>query len=183
MKKLLLALSIIPSLCFAHNIKLNQTLPYIEIKNHGEVLLKNEEIVYKKWHVNQLKDKVRVIQAIAGRSTAKEMNAPLMAAITAQNFNKNDYQTTTIINQDDAMWGTSGFVKSSAEESKKTFSWASLVLDENGVAAKKWQLKPENSLIVVLDKASNVLFVHEGALSEDKIDEVISIIKNQTNAS
>ena len=81
------------------------------------------------------------------------------------------------------MWGTSGFVKSSAEESKKSFNWASLVLGENGIAAKKWQLKAKSSLIVVLGKASNVLFVHEGALSVGETDVVILNIKNQIKAS
>ena len=119
-----------------------------------------------------------MIQAIAGRSASKEMNAPFMKSITAQKFDTKDYQTTTIINQDDAMWGSGGFVKSSAQDSKKEFSWSSLVLDENGVAAKAWQLKKENSIIIIVDKSSKVIFVHEGALSKDEIKYAISTIKN-----
>ena len=41
--------------------------------------------------------KVRVIQAIAGRSSAKELNAPMMTAITAAKFPEDSYQTTSII--------------------------------------------------------------------------------------
>lgn len=178
MKKILLALCFTPSICFAHNIKLNHALPQVDVKSHGELLLKDNGVVYEKWHTKQLQGKVRVIQAIAGRSASKEMNMPLMKAITAHNFSVKDYQTTTIINQDDAMWGTGSFVKSSAEDSKKEFSWSSLVLDKNGTASEAWQLKQENSIIIVLDKSAKVVFVHEGALSAEKIKSVISIIKN-----
>jgi YtfJ family uncharacterized protein len=178
MKKLLLALCCVPSLCFAHNIKINHELPKITINSHGELLLKDNDVVYEKWNTQQLKGKVRVIQAIAGRSASKEMNAPLMKAITAQNFDVKDYQTTTIINQDDAMWGTGGFVKSSAEDSKKEFSWSSLVLDEDGTAAKVWQLKQENSMIIIVDKSSKVIYVNEGVLSTNEIKHAISTIKN-----
>jgi len=178
MKKLLLALCCVPILCFAHNIKLNHELPKITINSHGELLLKDNDVLYEKWNTKQLRGKVRVIQAIAGRSASKEMNAPLMKAITAQNFDVKDYQTTTIINQDDAMWGTGGFVKSSAEDSKKEFSWSSLVLDEDGAAAKAWQLKQENSMIIIVDKSSKVIYVNEGALSTDEIKNAISTIKN-----
>jgi len=179
MKKRLLALCFVPSLCFAHNIKLNIALPYVGIKNYGELLLQGNDVVYEKWNTKQLQGKVRVIQAIAGRSASKEMNAPLMVAITAQKFDEKNYQTTTVINQDDAMWGTGSFVKSSAEDSKKEFSWSSLVLDENGTVAKYWQLQQESSMIIILDKASKVLFVKEGALSEEDIKFAISLIKNQ----
>ena len=40
-------------------------------------------------------------------------------AIKAAKLPHDKYQTVTIINSNDAIWGTSGFVKSSAEDSKK----------------------------------------------------------------
>lgn len=67
------------------------------------------------------------------------------------------------------MWGTGSFVKSSAEDSKKEFSWSSLVLDKNGVASKAWQLEPQSSIIIILNKSSKVVFVNDGVLSADKI--------------
>ena len=119
-----------------------------------------------------------MIQAIAGRSSAKAMNADLMTAITAADFPDDQYQTTTIINQDDAMWGTGSFVKSSAEDSKKEFSWSSMVLDAKGSVHKSWQLAAENSAIIVLDKNSQVLFVKEGKLTEQEINQALELIKS-----
>lgn len=174
-----LMLCITPLFSFAHNITLNQTIPNVAVSEYGELFVEGDEIAYKAWDSSQLAGKVRVIQAIAGRKSAKKMNADLMTAITASQFSQTDYQTTTIINQDDSIWGTGSFVKSSAEDSKQEFPWSSIILDENGVVAQNWQLAEESSAIVVLDKESKVLFVKEGALDEQEIKQVITLISEQ----
>ncbi len=155
---LLLACS--PTLAFAHNLTVGSPVP-----------LQDNNINYQKWRSADLLGKVRVIQAIAGRSSSKEMNAPLAK------FPAESYQTTTIINQDDAIWGTSSFVKSSAQDSKKEFPWSSMVLDEFGLVAQAWQLQAESSAIIVQDKQGNVLFVKEGALNEADIQTVLGLIQ------
>lgn len=165
-----------PVLGFAHNLSLSQMIPSTSISSHGEIFVEGKDIVYKPWSTELLNGKVRVIQVIAGRKSAKKLNADLMSAITQSKFPAEQYQTTTIINQDDAMWGTSSFVKSSAEESKAEFPWSSIVLDESGEVAKAWQLKEESSAIIVLDKSGKILFVQEGKLNQESIDNVISLI-------
>lgn len=167
-----------PILGFAHTITLEQTVPNVAIAKYGELFVENKDIAYKEWNSTQLPNKVRVIQAIAGRKSAKKMNADLMAAITASKFPADRYQTTTIINQDDAMWGTGSFVKSSAEDSKTEFPWSSIVLDKNGTVAKSWQLQEESSAIIVLDKEGKVLFIKEGALVKDEITQIVSLISS-----
>ncbi|MGF1804618.1 YtfJ family protein [Aliivibrio sifiae] len=178
-KLLALTTCLLPSLSFAHNIMLNQPVPSVSVTQYGEIFYVDNAFQYSKWNTEQLKGKVRVLQVIAGRSSAKAMNADLMSAITLEKFPEKKYQTTTIINQDDSIWGTGGFVKSSAEESKKEFSWSSMVLDENGTVAKAWDLKEENSTIIVQNQQGNVLFVQEGKLSPNKIKQVIELIHNQ----
>lgn len=174
-----LSACLLPSLSFAHNISLNQPVPSVTVKQYGEITYINDAPTYQTWNSEHLKGKVRVLQAIAGRSSAKAMNADLMSAITLEKFPESTYQTTTIINQDDSIWGTGGFVKSSAEESKKEFSWSSMVLDENGKVANAWDLKPESSTIIVQNKKGNVIFVKEGKLSSDEIKQVIALIHAQ----
>lgn len=178
-KKTLLCLlaTLLPCTAFAHNINVGQPIPSATIADKGEILINNGDIAYQNWSTDQLNGKVRVIQAIAGRSAAKEMNAEMMAAITAAKFPSDSYQTTTIINQDDAIWGTGSFVKSSAEDSKRDFSWSSMVLDANGTVQKTWELQPESSAIIVLDKNSTVLFAKEGKLGNNDVEQVISIVK------
>ncbi|EGA71763.1 protein YtfJ precursor [Vibrio sinaloensis DSM 21326] len=175
---LTLAIACSPMFAMAHSISVGQAVPAVEVNSHGEILLQGEETRYQAWSSQNLVGKVRVIQAIAGRSSSKEMNAPLMAAITAAKFPEQSYQTTSIINQDDAIWGTGSFVKSSAEDSKKEFPWSSMVLDEEGIVAQQWQLAEESSAIIVQDKQGKVLFVKEGALSDGEVQQVINLIKD-----
>ncbi|EHR6002294.1 YtfJ family protein [Vibrio parahaemolyticus] len=172
-----LLLALAPTLAFSHNLSVGQTTPSVSIDTYGEMTLQGDDVAYQPWATQQMLGKVRVIQAIAGRSKAKEMNAPLMSAITAAHFPEDQYQTTTVINQEDAIWGTGTFVKSSAEDSKKTFSWSSMVLDKNGVLATTWDLQQESSAIIVQNKQGEILFVKEGALTQDEVTHVIELIK------
>lgn len=174
----ILALSsfLISNLVLAHTIQNGAPLPTVSVQEEGEILLNGENVSYSNWQSSDLTGKVRVIQAIAGRSAAKEMNAPLVEAIKAANLPKEKYQTTTIINQDDAIWGTGSFVKSSAEDSKRAFSWSSIVLDANGEVAQTWRLKDESSMIAVVDQQGIVQFVREGALSSQEVEQVMALI-------
>ncbi|MCQ1060920.1 YtfJ family protein [Photobacterium sp. ZSDE20] len=179
-KKPLFALlaTLLSGTAFAHNLTVGDTLPAVKVADKGEITLQDDKIVYQDWNSEQLAGKVRVIQAIAGRSSAKALNADLISAITAADFPDEKYQTTTIINQDDAIWGTGSFVKSSAEDSKREFSWSSMVLDANGTVHQSWQLAAEDSAIIVLDKSSQVLFVKEGKLSSQEIEQALELVKS-----
>ncbi len=121
MKHLVLTLALLPTLVMAHNIKESTQVPLVNISDKGELVLKEKEISYQPWQSKVLTGKVFLIQHIAGRSSAKELNAPMIEAIKAAKLPHDKYQTVTIINSNDAIWGTSGFVKSSAEDSKKEF--------------------------------------------------------------
>jgi YtfJ family uncharacterized protein len=79
---------------------------------------------------------VRVVQHIAGRSSAKEKNANLIEAIKAAGFPHDRYQTTTIVNTDDAIPGTGMFVRNSIESNKKLFPWSQFIVDSNGWCEK-----------------------------------------------
>lgn len=165
-----------PLTVLAHNIQMGSSVPAVSVVKYGELIIDQKNVTYQNWNSQKMRGKVRIIQAIAGRSSAKEMNAPLMSAITAAHFPESSYQTTTIINQDDSIWGTGSFVKSSAEDSKKEFPWSSIVLDGNGNVAKTWSLKEESSAIIVQDKSGKVQFVKEGKLTSDEINQVIGLV-------
>lgn len=180
-KKLLAAVvslaALSPFMAQASSLTTGESLPTIAVKEYGQIVLRDGDESYKNWNSEDMLGKVRVVQAIAGRSSAKELNQPLMKAITASQFPTEKYQTTTIINQDDAIWGTGSFVKSKTEDSKKEYPWSSIVLDEHGVVAKAWQLKEDSSAIIVLNKKGKILFVKQGALDKQQVNEVLQLVK------
>ncbi|TDB61243.1 YtfJ family protein [Photorhabdus khanii] len=168
-----------PALAFAHNINLEQKVPAVSVSDKGELLLNNNKFSYQNWDSGKLIGKVRVIQHIAGRSAAKELNAPLIEEIKRADFSKEKYQTTTIINVSDAIFGTGPFVRSSIEDSKKEFPWSQFIADSNGVAKKTWQLEPKNSAIIVLDKNGVAKFAKEGKLNSNEIKQVIELVRKE----
>jgi len=167
------------SVSLASNILTNQLVPAVSVTDKGELILNNEDkLDYQPWKSQQLVGKVRTVQHIAGRSSAKELNTPLIEAIKQAKLPHDTYQTTTIINTDDAIFGTGPFVRGSVEDSKKEFPWSQFIVDADGVAQKGWGLEKESSAIIVLDKQGKVRFVKEGVLSGAEITSAINLIND-----
>ncbi len=74
---------LLPLWASAHNIEKGQRVPPVGIADRGELILDNDKFSYKPWNSAQLAGKVRVVQHIAGRTSAKEKNASLVEAINA----------------------------------------------------------------------------------------------------
>ena len=168
---------LLPLMASAHRFENNQRVPPVGIADRGELILSNNEFSYKKWNSAQLPGKVRVVLHIAGRSSAKEKNATLIEAIKSANLPKDRYQTTTIINTDDAIPGSAMFVRSSIESNKKLYPWSQFIVDSDGVARKAWQLDEESSAVAVLDKDGRVQWAKDGSLTPQEAQQVIALLR------
>lgn len=177
LRKILAAsLLLLPLIASAHNFVDGQRVAPVGIADRGELILDNDKFSYKNWNSSQLAGKVRVIQHIAGRTAAKEKNATLIEAIKAAKLPHDRYQTTTIVNTDDAIPGSGVFVRSSIESNKQLYPWSQFIVDDNGLARKAWQLKEESSAIVVLDKDGRVQWAKDGALTQDEVQQVVALL-------
>jgi YtfJ family uncharacterized protein len=166
----------LPLWACAHNFENGQRVPPVGIADRGELILDNDKFSYKPWNSAQLAGKVRVVQHIAGRTSAKEKNANLVEAIKAAKFPHDRYQTTTIVNTDDAIPGSGMFVRSSLESNKQLYPWSQFIVDSNGIARKAWQLEEESSAIIVLDKEGRVQWAKDGALTQEEVQQVIALL-------
>ncbi|HFZ8994464.1 TPA: YtfJ family protein [Citrobacter freundii] len=167
---------LLPMLASAHNFQTGQRVAPVGIADRGELILNNDDFSYKPWNSAQLPGKVRILQHIAGRTSAKEKNATLIEAIKSANLPHDRYQTTTIVNTDDAIPGSGMFVRSSLESNKKLYPWSQFIVDSNGVARKVWQLEEESSAIVVLDKEGRIQYAKDGGLSQQEVQQVIALL-------
>lgn len=182
MKKLLFSLlagaTLLSAPAFAHSLKLEQPVPQATVADKGEILLNGKDVAFQTWKSNALAGKVRIVHHLAGRSAAKEKNQAVIDAIKAAHFPAANYQTTTIINADDAVVGTGLFVQSSAEKGKKANPHSQVVLDDNSSVKNAWGLKEKESAIIVLDKNGKVKFVKEGKLSATEIQSVMELVRS-----
>ena len=74
-KILALTCLLLPMMASAHQFETGQRVPPIGITDRGELVLDKDQFSYKTWNSAQLVGKVRVLQHIAGRTSAKEKNA------------------------------------------------------------------------------------------------------------
>ncbi|WP_159867531.1 MULTISPECIES: YtfJ family protein [unclassified Raoultella] len=177
LRKILAAsLLLLPLIASAHNFVDGQRVAPVGIADRGELILDNGKFSYKNWNSSQLAGKVRVLQHIAGRTAAKEKNATLIEAIKAAKLPHDRYQTTTIVNTDDAIPGSGVFVRSSIESNKQLYPWSQFIVDGNGLARKAWQLQEESSAIVVLDKDGRIQWAKDGALTQDEVQQVVALL-------
>lgn len=172
---------LLPLVASAHSFTNDQRVPPVGIADRGELMLDNDKFSYKKWNSAQLPGKVRVLQHIAGRTSAKEKNAALIEAIKSAKLPHDRYQTTTIVNTDDAIPGSGMFVRSSLESNKKLYPWSQIIVDSDGVARKAWQLDEESSAIVVLDKDGRVQYAKDGGLSQQEVQQVVALLHKLLN--
>lgn len=123
----------------AHNFVTGKPVPPVYIQEGGELLLNNEEIHYQKWNSTQLAGKVRIIQYIAGRKSAKKKNSLLIKAVEIANFPQDRFQPTTIVNTDDAIFGTGYFVAGKIEKINAAIRGRNLLL-----TPMVWDVLPGN---------------------------------------
>ena len=169
-------LLLLPVAASAHNFVTGQRVSPVGISDKGELNYQRDTFSYRAWNSAQLSGKVRVVQHIAGRSSAKEKNAALTAAIKQAQLPRDRYQTTTIVNTDDAIPGTGMFVRSSIESNKKQYPWSQFIVDSNGSAKRAWQLEAGGSAVAVLDKDGQVRFAKDGALTQQEVQQIITLL-------
>lgn len=167
-----------PLAASAHNFIIGEQVNPIVIRDRGVLLLKGERLYYHPWRSSELAGKVRVIQYIAGRTSAKKQNALLISAIKNANFPAGCFQPTTVVNTDDVIPGSGFFVLKKIEKNKKRYPWAQFIIDSEGLGRQSWQLKEESSAVLVLDNAGRIQWAKEGALTPGDVNQVLNKVLN-----
>lgn len=171
----ILLASLLTALAHANEILPGSRLPDLGIAEKGELVLDGDEVGYRAWTYPQQPGKVHVLQYMAATRSASNINKPFTDKMKTA-LPQGAFLSTTILNLDEAMWGTSGFVVSELESNKREFPNAVLVADEGGVGLSKWQLEKENSAVIVTDPQGVVRFFKQGAMSAEEIESTLALV-------
>jgi hypothetical protein len=202
MKKLVLpvlACLFISGTVYASGIKVGEILPHVQIADKGQmvpdytiennkmVFREGADITYRPWDSKELIGKIRCIYHLAARSGVDEINKPFIDALIAADLPEylpgSPYKTTTILNTDDALWGTSGIATGRFVKSQKEVAYAYYVTDANGVARQAWGLKEKGSSVIIVDKDGKVLYFIDGKMTEEDIRKTVELVKQKLNRS
>lgn len=192
-----LFLSFFISSAYAADIQKGMEIPKVEIQDMGimtfDYEIKDNKMAFKgdfdpkfkAWSTSDLKGKVVTIYHLAARMGIDEVNQDFITALKNANLQDklpdSPYKTITILNLDDAAFGTSGLAKSKFKKSQEENPHALYAIDAKGAALKKWGLEKKSSAVIVLDKEGKVLFFKDGKLSPAEINEAVSAIQNALN--
>jgi len=160
-------------------IDLGQPLPELSIEDRGELLLENDEFGFRPWVLPAAIGKTHVLQYMAATKGASKLNEPFTDRL--KEISDGSYQVTTVINLDDAMWGTSGFVISEVKKNKRKYPGSHMVLDADGAGRELWKLEPDSSAIVIMDGGGSVRYLKDGPMSAQEIERALNLIRAAAN--
>ncbi|EOC0586333.1 YtfJ family protein [Cronobacter sakazakii] len=178
LRSLLLICTLLPFFACAHNFTEGERVAPVGVAERGELTLNQGEIDYRDWNSARLSGKVGLVLHVAGRLSAKDLNKGISDAIAAAQLPADKFQATTIINTDDAIPGSAIFVRSSLESTKKAYPSSVFVLDGQGAVQRAWRLQPGGSAVVVLDKDGRIRFAKDGALTQDEVRQVMTLLRS-----
>ncbi len=151
------------------------TLPQLVISDRGELVMNGDDFSYATWRSDRSPGTVHVLQYFAGTMSASKIFEPFTDAL--QSLEPGTVHVTTIINLDAATWGTSGFVVSELKKNKKKHPDATMVLDEDGIGVKHWDLGKEGAGLFIVDTQGKVLFFSRDALTEEELQGNLDLIR------
>ena len=164
------------ALTAAADIAPGNRLPDLVIAEKGELVISDGEVGYKPWSYPQQPGKVHVMQYMAATRGASNINMPFTDKMKTD-LPQGEFLSTTILNLDEAMWGTAGLVVSELKSNKLEFPKAVLVADEDGEGLSKWKLESENSAVIVTDPQGVVRYFKQGAMSDAEIESTLALIR------
>lgn len=172
------SLFLVAVMAYAQPPSLNNPLPELNIAEKGELLLENEVYRYRPWSSQRSRGEVQVLQYIAANMGGKKLFKPFTDILSVE-FPDGTIHVTTVINLDDAMWGTGGLVISELKSSKKKYPKSTIVLDEEGAGKKAWQLGKKGAVLAVIDKSGSVIYLTQKALSEQELISTLALVKEK----
>lgn len=161
----------------AHLLRPCEPVPPVNVMHQGEVLYAHNEFSHQHWCSARLPGKVRLIQHIAARTSAREMNAALIETLRKASLPRDYYQTTTIVDRGDAFFATGWFIRHQIEASQRRYPWSQIIDDAESVVRHAWQLKSNSSTVVVLNARGEVQWVKEGPLTLEDVRQVVTLIQ------
>jgi len=159
---------------------IGEALPAISpSKKLQQLNVKGAKVDYAAADLESLKGKVTVFYHLAARQGTDKIHKLLVDALRAEDFPVETYQMVTVLDINDAMWGTAGLAKSTFEDASKEDKNAQVRcwLDSGSVIANAWELDEKSSAMIILDKDAKILAVHEGKIKADEVAPLIALVK------
>ncbi len=178
-KKYLISLALFGSIN-GYALELGGTLADISIPTKGELILNKSKVDYKAWSTSTIsRGTPALIFHLAARMSSDKIIDPLRTRLEQENFTPGSFQSISVVNIDDAMWGTAGLVGSEMEKNKRAHPEAIMVADDASRGLKAWELQKGTVAVILLDASGKIRYLKEGKLHSSDIDTILSLLKTE----
>lgn len=178
-KRLLMAMPILLATFSCMALTSGAIPPRVEVTNKGLLEVKSGQVAYRNWHSNQLTGKARVVLHIAAKKSASDLNKDALNALQKAELPSEFFQTTTVVNGNDKMWGTQKFIRNLLEERTLSEPNAQFVLDNKGKVRSAWGFQQGDSAVLVFDAEGTLLWYKEGRLDVLDIEAMLTTLSNE----
>lgn len=151
-----------------------QPLPPLDIPSKGEFILSGDKISYSSWSSSQIiKGSPALVFHMPARMAADNIIAPLKQRLEQEDYADSDFQSVSVVNVAEAMWGTKGLINSELAKNKKEHPSAVIVADDQGRGVKAWNVGPRDVVIAVINTEGKIKHLHKGKMDKGQIDTII----------
>ncbi|MGB1906130.1 MAG: YtfJ family protein [Spongiibacter sp.] len=158
-------------------LELGDTLPPVKIPTKGELILQNDSIHYTPWSSEQIHAGTpALVFHLAARLSSESIIDPLRTRLKEVDYPEGSFQSVSVINLGDAMWGAAGLAASAMSKNKKETPSATLVADDDNRALAAWGLQSKTVAVILLNAEGRIVYFHEGSLSEADIETIITML-------
>jgi YtfJ family uncharacterized protein len=137
-------------------------LAEVSLDECGEITLVGSKLGYRPWRAG---GEPQLIHFMAGRPSLAAHNAPVMGDVLRDRPAILPF-AMTVVDLDDAIWGTRPLVKAGIEYNKRKRPRVRVVVDCVGALAKRWKLPAASSALILLDADRRVRFARVGPTTE-----------------
>ncbi len=181
MKQLMTALALsLSATLAAAGVEIGKPLPAVAIPEKGEIILDNDKVSYAPWSTTAIPSgKPALVFHMPARMSSDSIIKPLKERLESVKPDQNKHTAVTIINLDDALWGTAGLVAGELEKNKKQHPQAMLIADDSSRGLQAWKMPKKTVTVMIVDTGGNVSYRHDGPMNEADIDEIVSKLQAQ----
>ena len=146
-------------------LELGGELPALDVPSRGELEINGDSVRFVPWSTEQITaDTPALIFHMAARMSSDSIIAPLRDRLDKGDYAPGSFQSISVVNLDDALWGTQGLVTSELAKNKRAHPQAVLVADDEGRGLKAWSLEPKGVAVILLNTDGNIRLLKEGKL-------------------
>jgi len=158
------------------NLIIGEPLPSVTISEGGRVILDGNGYSLVPWSWPGSSNKVQVLQYVPGTRKGGDLYDPMTERMQRE-LDIDRYDITAIVNLEVTSAFVKPFVRGAVVDEQRTFTRATLVLDEQGIGQATWNLTQQAAFVVV-DRKGLIVDVMLGAPSEAGFERSFQVLRD-----